>query len=221
MRRYSMCAVIVAAVGIFAIPGPALHAGDVVIDISGKFGEFNYGNEPAPLNDGYFSGTVTFASLPGPNSTVISSLADVKFFDSSHNLLFTLGDGGYEKLEAGSHGYTYLSVSGIVDLGNGTSVDVAPLSLEFKHWSFDSLVGIAKSYGPPNYDSTAEYTYFQTGTDPNSGGTTYFNPVCGGIASATILEQTSVPEPASILLGFVGFGGALAFARHHRRKATA
>lgn len=221
MRRYSMCAVIVAAMGIFAIPAPSLHAGDVVIDIFGKFGEFDYGNQPAPLNDGYFSGTVTFASLPGANSTVISSLADVNFYDSSHNLLFTLDNGGYETLRAGSHGYNYLSVSGIVDLGNGTSVDVAPLSLEFKHWSFGSPFGIAKTYGPPKYESAAEYTYFPTGDNPNSSGETYFNPVSWGIAFATFPKPTSVPEPASILLGFVGFAGALAFARHHRRKAMA
>ena len=124
MRRYSMCFAMVAAAGFAALGGPAVHAGDVVIDISGKFGEFGYGNQPAPLNDGYFSGTVTFSALPGANSTVTSSTADVNFYDSSHTLLFTLGSGGYETMKAGASGYTYLSVSGIVDLGTGTSVDV-------------------------------------------------------------------------------------------------
>ena len=94
-------------------------------------------------------------------------------------------------------------------------MDVAPLSLEFKNWPLGSLVRIAKPYGPPNYDSQAEYTYFPTGGDPNSIGVTYFNPVCRGIAYAT------VPEPASILLAFLGFAGSVAFARHHRRKAKA
>ena len=91
MGRYSRYAAIVAAMGFFALAGPAVYAGDVVIDISGKFGEFGYGNQPAPLNDGYFSGTVTFSALPDANSTVISSTADVNFYDSSHTLLFTPG----------------------------------------------------------------------------------------------------------------------------------
>jgi hypothetical protein len=215
MWRQSRCVAMAAAMGFFALAGPAAHANDVVIDISGRFGEFNYGNQPAPLNDGYFSGTVTFAALPGASSTVISSTADVSFYRSNHTLLFTLGDGGYETMRAGVSGYTYLSVSGIVDLGTGTSVDVAPLSLEFQSWPFGGLTGIVKPYGPPNYESIAEYTYFQTGTNPNYGGTTYFNPVSTEFAGA------SVPEPASIILGFVGFGGVLGYARYHRRKATA
>jgi hypothetical protein len=215
MGRYSRFAAIVAAMGFFALAGPAVYAGDVVIDISGKFGEFDYGNQPAPLNDGYFSGTVTFSALPDANSTVISSTADVNFYDSSHSLLFTLGDGGYETMKAGASGYTYLSVSGIVDLGGGTSVDVAPLSLEFKSWPFGSLSGTVKHYGPPNYASAAEYTYFATGTDPSEGGTTYFDPIKSGFACA------SVPEPAPIMLGIVGLGGVLAYARYNRRKATA
>ena len=92
-------------------------------------------------------------------------------------------------------------------------MDVAPLSLEFKSWPFGSLTGDVKHYGPPNYASAAEYTYFATGTDPSEGGTTYFNPVDRGFACA------SVPEPSSIMLGVVGSGGVLAFARYHRRKA--
>jgi hypothetical protein len=87
-------------------------------------------------------------------------------------------------MKAGASGYTYLSVSGIVDLGGGTSVDVAPLSLEFKSWPFGSLTGNVKHYGPPSYASAAEYTYFATGTDPSEGGTTYFNPIKSGFACA-------------------------------------
>ena len=215
MRRYAACLATMVAIGYFALAGPVANASEVVVSISGTFGEFNYGNQPAPLNDGSFSGTVTFDALPGPHSTVTSSIADVNFYDSSHNLLFTLGSGGYETMTAGSHGYTYLSVSGIVDLGGGTSVDIAPLSLEFKHWHFGHSSGIVKPYGPPNYASQAEYTYFSTGSDPDSG-TTFFDPVCRGVACAT-----TVPEPASIMLGLMGFAGALVCSRFHRRNAAA
>jgi hypothetical protein len=218
MRRKATFFAMMAALGCIALASPQVIASEVVVSISGRFGEFDYGNQPAPLNDGYFSGTVTFASLPGPHSTVISSTADVNFYDSSHNLLFTLDGPTYDTMSAGSHGYTYLSVGGIVDLGTGTSVDIAPLSLEFKHWDFGHSTGIVKPYGPPNYDSTVEYTYFPTGSDPEDTGTTYFNPVCRGQACATI---SSVPEPASIMLGLIGFAGALAFSRFHRRNATA
>ena len=219
MRRYAACLAMMAAIGLFAPANPVANASDVVVSISGTFGEFSYGNIPAPLDDGSFSGTVTFAALPTANSTVISSTADVNFYDSSHNLLFTLGNGGYETMTAGSHGYTYLSVSGIVDLGGGTSVDIAPLGLEFKHWHFGHSTGFVKPYGPPNYASQVEYTYFPTGSDPQSTGTTYFDPVCRGLACATTIQ--SVPEPASIMLGIVGFAGALVFSRFHRRNATA
>jgi hypothetical protein len=216
MRRFAACLATMAALGFFALASPRVIAGEVVVSISGEFGAFSYGNIPAPLDDGYFSGTVTFASLPGANSTVISSTADVNFYNSSHTLLFTVGNGGYDTLTAGAHGYTYLSVGGIVDLGNGTSVDVAALGLEFKHWHFGSPFGIVKSYGPPTYESQVEYTYFPTGTNPNSDGTTYYDPVVRGFAHAT-----SVPEPASIVLGIVGFAGALVYSRSYRRKATA
>ena len=219
MRRYAASLALMGAIGFFSLASPVVHASEVVVSISGRFGEFDYGNQPAPLNDGYFSGTVTFDALPAANSTVISSTADVNFYDSSHNLVFTLGSGGYETMVAGAHGYTYLSVSGIVDLGGGTSVDIAPLSLEFNHWHFGHSLGIVKPYGPPNYASTVEYTYFPTGSDPQSSGITYFEPVCLGLACATTIQ--SVPEPASIMLGIVGFAGALAFSRFHRRKAIA
>jgi hypothetical protein len=216
MRRYAACVAMMAAIGFFALASPVAIASEVVVSISGRFGEFDYGNQPAPLNDGYFSGTVTFASLPTAGNTVISSTADVNFYNSSHTLLFTIGNGGYDTITAGAHGYTYLSVGGIVNLGNGTSVDVAPLSLEFRHWDFGSPFGIVKPYGPPNYDSTVEYTYFPTGGNPEICGTTYYDPVCRGFVCAT-----SVPEPASIVLGIVGFAGALVYSRSYRRKATA
>ncbi len=219
MRRHAASVAMIAALGFFALASPQVIASEVVVSISGRFGEFDYGNQPAPLNDGYFSGTVTFASLPTAGNQVISSTADVNFYNSSHTLLFTLGNGGYETMDAGAHGYTYLSVSGIVNLGNGTSVDIAPLSLEFRHWHFGSPFGIVKPYGPPNYDSTAEYTYFPTGGNPEICGTTYFEPVCRGTACAITIA--SVPEPASIVLGIVGFAGALVYSRSYRRKATA
>ena len=212
MRQMSVWAAMIAAVGFFALSGPAARASDVTVTISGTFGAFDYGNQPAPLNDGSFSGTVTFASLPAANSTVISSTADVNFYNSNGTLLFTLGDGGYDEMKAGASGYTYLSVSGIVNLGNGTSVDVAPLSLEFRHWPFGSDTGIVKPYGPPKYASELEYTYFPTNSNPNHCGTTYYDPIVCGLAS--------VPEPTSVVLGAIGMAGALFYSRRVRRKVV-
>jgi PEP-CTERM motif len=205
MKRFSTWMVMVAVMGLFACTGTMANA-DVVVDISGTFGSFGYGNQPAPLNDGSFSGSVTFSSLPGPNTTVISGTADVNFYDSTANLVFSVGgSGSYDTFTAGSSGYTTLTVSGYGTAG-GSSVDVADLSLEFSNWTFGSNTGTVKPYGPPNYASSIEYTY-------TPGNTTYFNPVLSG--------QGSVPEPSTIALSLFGIVGVFVYARHNRRTATA
>ncbi len=173
--------------------------------------EFDYGNEPAPLNDGSFSGTFTFAALPGANSTVISDTANVNLYDKITNLVFNVG-GGVPGLTYDTFGRRferlsiYLTVSGITTAGP-SPVIVAPLGLEFSSWPFSSLTGTVTPYGPPNYASQVEYTYYPDGT-------TFFNPVLtgqGGVA----------PEPSSIVLSLIGAVGVLGFARYSRRSAAA
>jgi PEP-CTERM motif len=85
-------------------------------------------------------------------------------------------------------------------------VDVAFLGLEFSSWPFGTGLGTVKPYGPPNYDSGIEYTYYPSGL-------TYFNPMLTGMAS--------VPEPSSIVLSFAGIFGAVVLARFNRRKIAA
>ncbi len=203
MKRASTWVVVAGAAAIFACAGPAVNAGDVVVTFSGTFGEFNYGNQPAPLNDGSFSGSVTLPSLPGPNSQVISATADVNFYNSTGQLVFSVGgSGSYDTMSANGTGYTELTVSGNGHVP-GSIVDVAPFSLEFSNWSFGSQTGTVKPYGPPNYASAIEYTY-------NACGKTYFNPVLTGMAS--------VPEPSAFALCAIGMGGILIYARRRRRR---
>ena len=174
--------------------------------ISGTFGEFDYGNQPAPLNDGSFSGTVTFAAFPAPNSQEISGTADVNFYDSSHHLVFSVGGlGTYNTLNAGATNYTLLTVSGYGIAGTSL-VDVAFLGLEFSSWPFGSGLGTVKPYGPPNYDSGIEYTYYP-------GCTTYFNPMLTGVAS--------MPEPSSIVLTSPASPGPSFWGADNRRKIAA
>lgn len=68
MKRLSTWVLMTTAMGCLASTETNAIAGDVIVQISGTFGEFDYGNEPAPLNDGSFSGTVTFAALPAPTA---------------------------------------------------------------------------------------------------------------------------------------------------------
>jgi hypothetical protein len=205
MTRFLSWVATVAAMGFFACTVPMANA-DTVVDISGTFGTFGYGNQPAPLNDGSFSGSVTFSSLPSPSSTVISETANVNFYDSTSSLVFSVGgSGSYDTLTAGPSGYTTLTVSGFGTAGS-SSVDVADLSLEFSNWSFGSTTGTVKTYGPPNYASSIEYTYYPSET-------TYFNPVESG--------QASVPEPSTIALSLFGMVGVLIYVRRNRRTATA
>jgi hypothetical protein len=195
-----------AVMAFLAFTEPAANA-DTVVSFSGTFGAFTYGNIPAPLGNGSFSGTATFASLPGPNGQSISSTADVNFYNSSSALVFAVGSAeSYDVLTAGPSGYTKLTISGYGDAGGGTTVDVAPLGMEFSSWSFGQTTGTVKPCGPPNYISSIEYTYFPTST-------AYFEPILSGTAS--------VPEASTITLGLIGIVAVLIFNRRNRRAATA
>jgi hypothetical protein len=206
MRRVRARLAIAAAMVFLASAQLPAKAGDVVVKFSGTFGSFDYGNQPAPLNDGSFSGTLTLPYLPGPNSSVISGTADVNFYNSSDHLVFSVGgSGSYDTFNAGATTYTELTVSGLGTVP-GSTVDVAPFSLEFANWTIGSQNGTVAPYGPPNYASAIEYTYYPSGI-------TYFNPVLTGMAS--------VPEPSSIVLGLTGIGAVLAYARYKVRSAKA
>jgi hypothetical protein len=205
MARLARFATIVASLVFLSHTGTTASANSVVT-FSGTFGSFDYGNQPAPLNGGSFSGTVTLPSLPGPDQQVITNTALVAFFDSSNNLLFTVGGmGSYDVFTAGASGYLSLTISG-EGMAGGKTVDVAPLGLEFDNWSFGSMTGNVKPYGPPNYLSAIEYTY------SDGGGTTYFNPV--------VLGQASVPEPSTLVLGLIAGAGVLVFALRRRSNFT-
>jgi PEP-CTERM motif len=210
MKRLSTWVFLSAVMGCLGSTETKAIAGDVIVQISGTFGEFDYGNEPAPLDDGSFSGTVTFAALPGANSTVISDTANVNFYDQYSNLVFNVGGNvpglTYDTFSADSSGYIYLTVSGITTAGASTVI-VAPLGLEFSIWPFASGTGTVKPYGPPNYASEVEYTYYPDGI-------TYFTPVLTG-------QGGIVPEPSSIVLSMIGAVGVLAFARYNRRSPAA
>jgi hypothetical protein len=206
VKRFSTWIAITTVMGIFACGDSDARAGSVVVTISGTFGEFDYGNQPAPLNDGSFSGTVTFATFPAPNSQEISGTADVNFYDSTNHLVFSVGGlGTYNTLDAGGTDYTLLTVSGY-GIAGSSLVDVGFLGLEFSSWPFGSNLGTVKPFGPPNYDSGIEYTYYP-------GGTTYFNPILTGVAS--------VPEPSSIVLSMAGMVGVVVLGRYNRRKTAA
>jgi hypothetical protein len=194
------------AIGLLTASASMANA-SAVVEISGNFGSFAWGNQPTPLNDGSFAGTVTLPSLPAANSSVLATSADVNFYDSNGHLLFNVGGfGSYDVLTANSSGYTSLTVSGI-GLAGGTPYDVAPLGLVF-NWPFSSATGTVIPYGPAsNYSSAIEFTDL-------SGGTTYFAPVVSGQASA-------VPEPATIGLSLVGILGVVLHVRYARRRTAA
>lgn len=209
--RFPTILAMAAVLGVFASAGPGAGASSVVVEISGTFGYFTYGNYPAPLDNGSFLGTVTFSSLPGPNQTVLATTADVNFYTSTNQLLFTVGGGGYDPFTAGPSGYETLGLGGDVSVG-GTPVSVSGLSLSFNNWSIGSPSGTVQPYGagnPADYGSAISYTYYPDGI--NQPGTTYYDPV--------VMGQASVPEPSTLALGLVGMVGALIYARGHRRKA--
>jgi PEP-CTERM motif len=201
---------IAAAFVFFGTNEPAAYADDVVVEISGTLGTFGYGNQPAPLNGGSFSGTVTFSALPTAGNQVISNTADVNFYDAMHDLVFKVTT-GYDTFSAGPSGYTVLTVGGTTSVG-GTSVEVAGLSLDFtNNWAFGSNSGMVVSYGagsPPDYNSGLSYTY-----DTGGPGTTFNNPV--------LMGQGTVPEPSSLALSLAGMIGAFLYARRHRRATAA
>jgi PEP-CTERM motif len=210
VTRLSTWVTMAVAIGSFVCTGPMADAASVVVEISGSFGSFTFGNQPAPLNGGSFSGTVTFPSLPGPNQTVGSATdpattsADVNFYDSTGHLLFTVGgSGSYDQFTAGPSGYESLSVDGGTSIGS-TPVSVSALVLTFDNWSFGSPTGTVQPYGagtPPDFGSAIQYTYVLP----------YSNPV--------VLGQASVPEPSTIALSLVGMVGVLVYARCYRRAA--
>jgi len=212
VTRLSTWVTMAAAMGSFACTGPMADAASVVLEISGSFGSFTYGNQPSILNGGSFSGTVIFPSLPGPNQSVGSATnpattsADVNFYDSTGHLLFNVGaSGSYDQFTAGPSGYESLSVAGDSSIGS-TPVSVSALVLSFDNWSFGSSPGTVQPYGfgaPPDFGSAIQYTYVLP----------YSNPVVSG--------QATVPEPSTIALCLVGMVGVLVYARCNRRPAGA
>jgi hypothetical protein len=200
---------IVAAWGFFAFI-PTANAGNVLVEISGTLGNVGYGAPNNPLDGGSFSGTVTFASLPAPNTQVSPGSADVNFYNAMGTLIFNVS-GGYNTFSAGASGYEILSVGGSTSVG-GESVSVSSLVLDFGgDWLFGTNIGTVIPYGsgnPADYNSTLEFTY---GTTPTP--TTYYNSI--------LMGQASVPEPSTIALSVVGMAGVLFFARRNRRIATA
>jgi hypothetical protein len=203
MTRLALRVAIAAGLGLLAYTGPAANA-DVVVSISGTLGMVGYGGPhgdgtDAPLNGGSFSGTVTFASLPAPNTSVTSNSADVNFYDSSNNLVFVGNIGGFDEFTAGPSGYELLSV-GVNGIVGSTPVVVASLDLAFNSWPLSSGTGIAATYP----DSSIEYSY-ETG----GSGITYYNSV--------LTAQASVPEPSTLALGLFGVAGVVIYARRDRR----
>ena len=202
--------VMATALGAFACTGPMANAASVVVEIFGTFGpDIGYGAQPAPLNGGSFSGTVTFPSQPGPDQTVVSATADVNFYDSTSQLLFTVGgSGSYNQFMAGPSSYEFLTVTGGTSVGS-TPVSVSGLSLSFNNWLFGSSPGMVQPYGggsPADYDSYISYTY---GTGVSA--ITYYSSVVSG--------QASVPEPSTLALGLAGLVGVLVYARCNRHPA--
>ena len=191
------------ALGVLAYSGTTSNAASVVA-ISGDLGFFTYGNYPAPLDNGSFSGTVTFATLPVTGETVTSATADVRFYNAIHQLLFTVGgSGSYDTSVAGATQYTSLTVSGGTHVGT-TPVSVASLVLSFSSWPLGTNKGTVQPYAAPGY-SSVEYTY-GTGVD----AITYYDPVISGTAS--------VPEPSTLTLGLFGMVSGLLYTWVNRGK---
>jgi hypothetical protein len=189
--------------GLVTLLSTRAHASDVVVGISGTLGQFNYGNQPAALNDGSFSGTVTFASIAASDLPAYAIAADVNFYDSSDDLVFTVDSGIYATLSGNTTGYTTLILSGKADVGGGSTVDVSSLDLAFTAWSYGAATGTVGSYENSNYFSSVEYTY-------SSSGLTYFNPVESG--------QASLPEPMSLIQGLIGLSAFGLYRRSTRRR---
>ncbi len=181
-------------------------AANVVVEISGTLGDIGYGNQPALLNGGSFSGSVTFASLPTANSQSVSETASVNFYDASNHFLFNVGHGvlfdSYDTLNAGASGYTSLGVGGTTSYA-GDTIQVAGLSLTFANWSFGSAKGTVIGYGDPSYGSYISYTDATTSTP---------------YSSSVLSGQAIVPEPSTMALGLLGMVGVLAYARFNRRN---
>jgi hypothetical protein len=205
MSLRSTCAVVATAILLVAATNPETSAASIVVDISGTLGDIGYGNQPAFLNGGSFSGTVTFASLPAANSQAISQQADVNFYDGSANFLFNVGGNinldSYDTLNAGASGYTSLSVGGTT-VYDGDTIDVSSLNLTFSDWSFGDPTGTVIGYGDPSYGSYIGYTDTTTSTS---------------YSSSVVSGQASVPEPSTIALSLISMVSVFACARFNRR----
>ncbi len=206
MSRVSKWAACAIAVSCLAGSVSEANAADVVVTISGTFGDIGYGNQPALLNGGSFSGTVTFAALPAANTQAISQTADVNFFNGSHQFLFNVGGNvlynSYDTLNAGPSGYTSLSVGGTTTYA-GDTFDISSLNLSFNNWLFGQQTGTVIGYGDPSYGSYISYTDTTTTLS---------------YASSVLSGQASVPEPSAIALGLLGMAGVCVFTGANRRK---
>lgn len=206
MSRFLTWVATAAVMGFFACIGPAANA-DSIVSFSGTFGDFGYGTQPTPLENGSFSGSATFASLPTANTTAQALTADVNFYNSSNALVFSV-TGGYDILTAGASGYTDLTISAGGSAG-GTPVVIAPLGMTFNNWLFGQGTGTVLPYDPStNVNSYISYTY-----NPNTSPTYYSDPIVSGTAT--------VPEPSSIALGLIGVVGVLIYSRRNRRQVAA
>ena len=209
MSRVSTWAALATTLLCLATIAQETSAASVVVEISGTMGNIGYGNQPALLNGGSFSGTVTFASLPGANSQAISQTASVNFYDGSDHFLFNVGGNvlfdSYDTLDAGASGYTSLSVGGTTSYA-GDTFDVSSLNLTFSNWSLGGSTGTVIGYGNPTYGSYISYTDTTTSQS---------------FSSSVLSGQASVPEPSTITLGLVSMFAVSAFARFKRRNRDA
>jgi hypothetical protein len=221
MTRYAAFVATIGTMAFLICIAPSASA-DVTLDFSGTFGAFTYGNQPAPLNNGSFSGTVTLTSAPLAGSTVNSDTtgetitAVLNLYDSTvqsaSSLLFSVDSRTYVTFTHGSSGYTQLTIAGYGNVG-ATSVDVADLSLEFSGWTSlnPTVTGSVIPNGPAsNYSSSIEYTYLPS--------TTYFAPVISGHASDPPL---AAPEPSTIAVTLVSVLAFLIYGRCKRRPSIA
>ena len=223
MARYAAFVATIGTMAVLMCITPSARA-DVTLDFSGNFGAFTYGNQPAPLNNGSFSGTVTMTSAPTAGSTVNSDTkgetitAAVNFYNSASTLLFSVDSRTYVTFSQGKSGsgYTQLTISGYGNVGS-TTVDVADLSLEFSGWTSlnPNVIGSVIPYGPAsNYASSIEYTYEY----PNQTSTPYFAPVISGQASD---PPAAAPEPSTIAVTIVSVLAFLIYGRFKRRPSIA
>jgi hypothetical protein len=214
MTRFRAWTVMSGAMAVLICNGATVSA-DVTLDISGTFGAFSWGNFPAPLDSGWFSGTVTLPSLPGANTEYSGdTTADVNFYNSANNLVFSVDSSlNWVTLTAGSVGYEELTIAAHAA---GNAPVVAPLSLEFSSWAFGDTSGTVQNYGPPAYNSYISYTYLPS--------TTYYDPVMSGLATvstANALDPPSAPEPSTLAISLISVLGGLIHARCRRRPSTA